>query len=216
MGSSDDEPFNQMIEYESQKHGDILQGNFLDQFKQTNFKSIAALTWLTTNCQNVKYYIKLKHDIEINPMKLDQYLKDSLTINPLKNNLLFCDFKFRPKVDRDKESKFYVKFKEHQRYFYDYKYVCSENGYVLSNRLARNIFKYSFYSELFWIDDVYIAKIYDNLQDLIATKIEFLTISYESFELLNENSTLFYKHNVKLTTDFVYAWNLIKKTLGIL
>lgn len=208
LGSSKKVSFDAMIEYENERHGDILMANISENFRLMYSKSIQALGWLTKNCPQIKFYVKLKHDVDLNPPMLVNHL-----LNVKFENYLLCEYKTKPKVERNLRSNFFVRYREHKLYYYASRYVCSENGYVMSNKLANEIFLESFKTKIFWIDDVYIASIVEKLiskLNLIVQNLKVFTIYYENFYLLKEKTMLFYKQRIPLTQDFDYAWNIIK------
>lgn len=208
LGSSDKESFNSMIEYENDRHGDILMGNIAENFRLMHSKSILAIGWLTKNCPQIKFYVKLKYDVDLNPPMLANHL-----VNVEFENYLLCECRSKPKVDRNIRSKFYVRYKEYKLYHYTPRYACTENGYVLSSNLAKEIFFESFKTNIFWIDDIYIANIVEKLNsklNLIVQNLRVYTIYYENFYLLNNKTMLFYKQRIPLTQDFYFAWDLIK------
>jgi hypothetical protein len=59
LGLSSDESVNSMIIKESEQYGDIVQGDFLDTYRNLSFKSLTAWRWIIHNCKNAKYYLKI-------------------------------------------------------------------------------------------------------------------------------------------------------------
>ncbi|KAJ8940361.1 hypothetical protein NQ318_015754 [Aromia moschata] len=58
---------NQMaIEDESRKFGDIIQGNFIEAYKNLTYKHIMGLKWAKDYCYNAKFIIKMDDDIVVN------------------------------------------------------------------------------------------------------------------------------------------------------
>jgi hypothetical protein len=59
LGSSSDGELNSMIVHENEKHGDIIQGDFMDTYRNLTFKSFVAWRWIRHNCKRAKYYLKM-------------------------------------------------------------------------------------------------------------------------------------------------------------
>ncbi|KAK0133243.1 Beta-1,3-galactosyltransferase 1 [Merluccius polli] len=51
---------------ESQEHRDLLQGNFLDSYRNLTIKTILMLEWLASRCPNASYGIKTDSDVLLN------------------------------------------------------------------------------------------------------------------------------------------------------
>ena len=62
------------IEFESSQYGDIVQASFVDSYKNLTFKSIAALKWISTYCQQATFALKTDNDIFVNMFSLLRHL----------------------------------------------------------------------------------------------------------------------------------------------
>ncbi len=47
------------IQEEHQLYGDIVQGSFLESYRNLTLKAVMGLKWVTTYCSNAKYVIKV-------------------------------------------------------------------------------------------------------------------------------------------------------------
>lgn len=63
----------QMYE-ESMNYRDIVQGDFIDSYKNLTQKSIMALKWFSSYCSQVNFLMKTDDDVFINTEKLAKYL----------------------------------------------------------------------------------------------------------------------------------------------
>lgn len=59
---------------ESMSYRDIIQGDFLDSYKNLTRKSLMALKWFSSYCSQVKFLMKTDDDIFINTRLLSKYL----------------------------------------------------------------------------------------------------------------------------------------------
>lgn len=75
LGKTDSESLQTKIERESELYGDIIQGNFMDSYANMTYKHTMVMKWFTTNCEGVKYLIKVDDDFFMNVPVVFDYLK---------------------------------------------------------------------------------------------------------------------------------------------
>ncbi len=51
------------IQEEHRMHRDIVQGSFMESYRNLTLKAVMALKWVTTYCSNAKYVIKVGYPI---------------------------------------------------------------------------------------------------------------------------------------------------------
>lgn len=62
---------------ESKRHRDVVQGNFIEAYKNLTYKHVMGLKWATESCRNVSYLMKMDHDIVLNLYKIIDVVKAS-------------------------------------------------------------------------------------------------------------------------------------------
>lgn len=62
---------------ESMNYRDIVQGDFIDSYRNLTQKSIMALKWFSSYCSQVKFLMKTDDDIFVNTELLATYLKEN-------------------------------------------------------------------------------------------------------------------------------------------
>lgn len=62
---------------ESMNYRDIIQGDFIDSFRNLTRKSIMGLKWFSSYCSMVKFLIKTDDDAFVNTEKLSKYLLEN-------------------------------------------------------------------------------------------------------------------------------------------
>lgn len=102
LGSVEDDTLQNEIVLENQKHNDIVQGNFIDSYRNMTYKHVTALKWLTYYCPNAKYMLKTDDDIFANTPNIYTQL-DRGTL--AKNNLIYCKISRNSVVKRSYRSK---------------------------------------------------------------------------------------------------------------
>lgn len=139
---------------ESRRFGDILQGGFLDTYRNLTRKHLMGLRWATSNCKDVKYIMKMDDDIVVNIYGMLEKLhsgeikKDSLAGYSMRNMVPV----------REPANKWYASRVEYAGSIYpDF---VSGWLYVASPEVANQLINYAESSrKYFWIDDVFVTGI---------------------------------------------------------
>ncbi len=67
-------------------HRDIIQGSFIESYRNLTLKSLLGLKWVVTYCPHVKYVIKCDDDMFINfPLLLDELVRQNMNRSILGN-----------------------------------------------------------------------------------------------------------------------------------
>ncbi|RZB41646.1 beta-1,3-galactosyltransferase 5, partial [Asbolus verrucosus] len=138
---------------ESKRFGDIIQGNFLEAYRNLTYKHIMGLKWVSEHCQTAKYVIKMDDDIVVNIEKTVRLLNDISLSKSLMAGYILRDML----PIREPANKWYVT-KEEYRHS---KYPPFVSGwfYVTTPKIAGKLVFLSHYFDYFWIDDVYVTGI---------------------------------------------------------
>ncbi|XP_055911073.1 beta-1,3-galactosyltransferase 5 [Eupeodes corollae] len=72
---------------ENRKFGDILQGNFVEAYRNLTYKHVMGLKWATTKCFRAKFIIKIDDDVVFDLFHLRYYL-EGLEINGSPNKFM--------------------------------------------------------------------------------------------------------------------------------
>ena len=160
VGLSKDDDVNSQLKVESKTHEDILQEDFYDSYFNMTKKVMASFKWISANCKNSYFTLKIDSDIVVNTNKFIEYL-DSLVLNNQHANKLIGYVFHRAKPRRDPENPWYVSYEDFpDPVYHDF---CSGIAYILSNEQTKTFFEYSlnFYKPKFseYIEDVYIGMI---------------------------------------------------------
>lgn len=162
---------------ESARFGDVLQGNFVESYRNLTYKHVMGHKWVSERCGGAKYVIKMDDDIAVNLYKMREVLVDlkweggqAMAGYVLKNM----------KPIREPRNKWFVKEEE----FGESAYPVFLSGwfYVTTPKISRKVFSLSHVIPYFWIDDVYVTGLIAeklkiarvNLNDLFTVHPEFL------------------------------------------
>lgn len=136
---------------ESEQHGDVVQGNFIDSYHNLTYKTLMGFKWAHMRCRQAKFILKTDDDIFIDVFQLTELLLTKLSVKPE----LMCFESFNIPVDRNEKSKWYVKPSESNATIYTP--YCPGYGFILDPRTACVIETTSQKSRFFWVDDFFVT-----------------------------------------------------------
>ncbi|XP_055925275.1 beta-1,3-galactosyltransferase 5-like [Argiope bruennichi] len=142
------------IEKENELHKDIVQGDFLDSYRNLTYKHVMGLTWAATYCNRTKYIMKMDDDIFTDIYQLMDYITNRIKNLDLRNNIA-CYFQTGMPVVRDPVSKWFVSKEEFvSDTFDDY---CSGWAYLTTTHVAQRLCEAVKKLPYFWVDDVHLT-----------------------------------------------------------
>lgn len=145
------------IERESGAHSDVLQGSFIDSYRNMTYKHVMALKWFVYNCHEARYLLKTDDDVFVNLPLLNNQLEMRTELSHLlpHTNLMFCHRISRAKVKRTFRSKWRVAYDEYTERFYpDH---CPGFVILYSADVVSQLYQEAQRQPYFWIDDVHIT-----------------------------------------------------------
>ncbi|KAG5307208.1 PREDICTED: beta-1,3-galactosyltransferase 5 isoform X1 [Acromyrmex echinatior] len=162
---------------ESRRFNDLLQGDFLDTYRNLTRKHLMGLQWAANNCKDVKYIMKMDDDIIVNIYGILEKLHSGMIE---KNSLTGYIMKDMIPV-REPANKWYVSKAEYINNIYpDF---VSGWLYITHPQIASRLINYAVSShEYFWIDDVFVTGILrqalnikiQNISELFTTDYRYL------------------------------------------
>ena len=208
--------FNKQLELEQEKYGDVVQGNFTDDYNHLTEKTMMALHWISQFCPQAKYVLKTDDDSFNHPHRLIDYLFD-ITVNNFVGG--YC---FIVQPHRQNTSKYYVSESRYPHpYFPTY---CGGPGYILSQGAIEAIIRVAPNVTYLPMEDVYVtgmvretAKIpYVNIpgmaisQDAMS-KCELATFAKNAHNVVPENQVKLWKRAVSADAAFDCQWQTITR-----
>lgn len=144
-----------VIEKENEKFRDIIQGNFIEAYRNLTYKHVMGLKWITTFCSNSKYIIKMDDDIVVNMYMIESIL---MSLNNIRHQKFIAGYVLTNMVPiREPTNKWYVTKEEYP--FSRYPPFVSGWFYITNVRTVKNLVALVNYEPYFWIDDLYITGI---------------------------------------------------------
>ena len=141
----------QIIE-ESMLHQDIVQGAFVDNYRNMTRKATLMLHWIKTYCSQVTYVIKMDDDIVYNLTDLLPYMT-RIHIPP--SGFIMGKSLPDPVPKRNPKNPWYVSNSDYPDKTYpDFVFGAA---YILYGNITGRLWKASFQVPYLWLDDVYIT-----------------------------------------------------------
>lgn len=135
---------------ESREHGDLIQSNFLDCYKNLTIKTMVMLEWLDAYCSNATYAMKIDSDMFLNVPNLIKLLSDAPRTNYMTGLVAY-----NGAVLRDSKSKWFLPVDVFPEAVYP-RYALGL-GYVLSLDLPKKLVQASRHVTAVYIEDVYLG-----------------------------------------------------------
>ena len=140
------------IKTESYEFEDILQGDFMDTYRNLTQKGVMGFKWLSERCMNAKYVVKTDDDVIVDTFRLLTDFRKNLHRG---SKTIICELLLNSKIIRNKNSKWYVdasQMPELKRY----KRYCRGYFVAFSTELIPYLYEASKSTPFFWVDDVYL------------------------------------------------------------
>lgn len=142
------------ITSEQRRFGDLVQGNFIESYRNLTHKHLMGLKWASTRCSESQFIIKIDDDTVYNIYSVYHYLQTIKDIPP--TSLLLAGYVFKNlKPIRLKVDKHYVTKEE----FSGDTYPTFLSGwlYITNPYTARKLLTETKHHKFFWIDDTFVT-----------------------------------------------------------
>ncbi|XP_054882199.1 beta-1,3-galactosyltransferase 1-like [Poeciliopsis prolifica] len=151
MQTGDDaEQVHQQLLQESNEHHDLIQGDFVDCYKNLTIKTMVMLEWLNSYCSSAAYAMKIDSDMFLNVPNLV-----SLLLKAPRTNYMTGLVEHRGQVSRVPTSRFYVPVDLVSDDVYP-PYALGL-GYILSLDLTKKLIEASRHVKALYIEDAYLG-----------------------------------------------------------
>lgn len=144
------------IEDEARRYGDIVQGNFLDSYRNLTYKHVMGLKWVAHFCRGARFVLKSDDDTFLDIFTVVELLKRRFgSTQPA--DLMACTVYRNAFVKRSHRSKWFVAVRDFRPNFYPT--YCSGWTIVMSTDVVLRLYVESANLTYFWIDDVVVSGI---------------------------------------------------------
>ncbi|XP_041356773.1 beta-1,3-galactosyltransferase 1-like [Gigantopelta aegis] len=160
FGLTKDKTTQELIENESIVYGDVVQGDFLDTYHNLTHKGVLAYRWTQDFCQQAEMIVKVDDDVFLNVFILLETYYPKFQSN---NRSILCHFvrKNKSAIHRNRTKWIVDKHLFSGFAFYPVNHCL---GYIvlISRDLIRPMYRASFLTPFFWVDDVYLYGLLPN------------------------------------------------------
>ncbi|KAK2171310.1 hypothetical protein NP493_1080g00035 [Ridgeia piscesae] len=160
VGSVDDPGVQRALLEEQQTHGDIVQGDFTDAYKNLTLKAIFGLKWIATYCKNAEFSLKADDDAFVNVFEWMRLAETKAADDY--HRFIMCplwkDNTMPILRDPSKCMKWCVKYSEFpgRQYFPQY---CAGLAVLMTREIVAELYTAAIKTPFFWIDDVFLTGI---------------------------------------------------------
>uniref|UniRef100_A0A8C2G9I5 Hexosyltransferase n=1 Tax=Cyprinus carpio TaxID=7962 RepID=A0A8C2G9I5_CYPCA len=161
---NDEETLQEQLRNESQQYKDLLQSNFLDSYKNLTIKTMMMMEWLSRNCQQASFAVKVDADVLLNMNNLINML---VSLNPVPANYMTGLVWYASPVIRNPFNRFFLPYDVYPRDTYPpYPLgMC----YIISLDLPQKFIQESKHIKPICIEDAYLGMCLENL-GIVPTK----------------------------------------------
>ena len=145
----------QKLQNENNRYQDIVQGNFIDSYKNLTYKTVFGLHWVQKYCRNAQFIFKVDDDVIINVFRLVDFLQRLRKSGEKTDRFVYCHPRRIGTPYRNITEKGYVTFSEYSYPLYpDY---CHGGGYLMSSDVALDLYRVTKIIPYIKFEDVYIG-----------------------------------------------------------
>ncbi|GAB6026557.1 hypothetical protein CHUAL_012973 [Chamberlinius hualienensis] len=203
VGLSTDFDIDRKLKLEDEKYGDIIQGDFVDTYRNLTLKSVLLLRWASTRCPNARFVLKVDDDVFINPSNFLALIET----HKHRRLSIFGREAYNWRPVRSKSSAYYVE--ENVWTSSIYPDFVTGPAYLLTMDSVPVLLKYVSKVPFFFLEDVYITGI-------LAAKASVARIHLPKFRntYVPVNPCVYHKiisiHHLKPTV-MVAAWDILNR-----
>lgn len=201
------------LDIENMQYHDVVQGSFLDSYRNLTYKHVMALKWVTYHCPGAKYILKTDDDVFVNTPLLRDFL--TVELSPLgARKLVLCDVLYSPIVKRSYRSKWRVSPAEYKnRWYPDY---CSGWAILYSPDVIFHLYREAQHSPYFWIDDVHLTGTLLARLNYSHTNVGSLRIlEGETIEMIDKGVVSDFLFSLLPSVYFHKLWDMVKSYPGL-
>ncbi|KAH9503633.1 hypothetical protein Btru_067023 [Bulinus truncatus] len=150
IGQVDNLTLQNQLTNESQQFGDLVQGSFLDSYRNLTYKAIFTFKWLSDHCQGMRLLLRLDDDVFLRVQRFFQVWTSMVRV---KSNTILCDVKQDDPVTR--KGKWSVKESEVVEDVYRFQH-CLGYFSAMTPDIVHKLYETGRRTKFFWIDDVFL------------------------------------------------------------
>ena len=169
------------LEEENRTYRDLVQGRFLDSYRNLTYKHVMGLKWTTYYCPGARYLLNTDDDVFVNSPALLDFLAHHLSPWGTRR-LILCEPYICSLVKRSFRSKWRVTPQEYPRRIYPP--YCAGWVALYSADVVFLLYREAQRTEYFWVEDVHVTSTLAARASLTRTPLGSLTLSRKQVQYL--------------------------------
>ena len=145
-----------LIEHESDKYGDIVQGNFADSYRNLTNKAVLGIRWITESCRQAKYVLKLDDDVFVNTVRIFEYLVNITNQSKLSRAIMCYMIRKGTALIQRTVGKWKLDTNEFKNNTYWPVTFCRGFFVIMTGELVPDLYDAAKTTPFMWIDDIYV------------------------------------------------------------
>ena len=170
VGHPENKKLTEALREEGEQQGDLLQGDFVDSYRNLTTKHLFALSWAALQCNTASWVLKTDDDQFVDTLHLPQLLRE-LRTSP-DDQLFLCQI-LRRGPERDPGSKWYISEEEYPSS--SYPPYCAGWAYLTTLPTIQALLKAAPSLTHLWIDDLFVTGL---LASTLDPPVKFYDWSY--------------------------------------
>lgn len=202
------------LDQENHIHADLVQGSFMDAYRNMTYKHVMALKYAVYHCPQAKYILKTDDDIFVNMPTMITFLNLELSPRGVRK-LLLCRPFYNAVAKRSYRSKWRVSFSEYPHKTYPP--YCPGWAILYSPDVVFKLYREAQRAEYFWIDDVLVTGILAQRAQIEHTPVTDLVLTTKTVQtVVKSNGTkgmtgMFLYGPPDMVQDDIHAlWAIVK------
>ena len=176
IGSTEDNEIQTEIYTENRLHGDIIQQDFFDSYRNLTYKALMFLHWTTHYCNSVPYVLKVDDDVMLDVFQLVQTL-DTSRISATRSMICYLyEWSLVMRSGKWEVEESMLKDKYYPPY-------CRGAAVIFNPSVLEDLYQASFHVPFIPVDDAYIS-------GYLVQYIGNITLIHEPSISFNHNNTL--------------------------
>lgn len=170
------------LDEENEMHKDLVQGSFVDTYRNLTYKHLMALKWTKYFCSKAKYLLKTDDDVFIN---IPEFLKH---VDHVKHVMTLPEY--NAPACRSWRSKWRVTYAEYK--FRRYPTFCYGYSILYSMDVVLILYSLGQRAKYFWIDDVFVTGVLTLAAGITPTSFDkYILPRYNLFKVTDGNWEVF-------------------------
>ena len=152
LGKTETTDNQHLIELESNRFEDIVQGDFIDTYRNLTHKALFGFQWVLDHCRNATFILKIDDDVSVDIVRLINVLSTNYSTA---RRTIFCRVKLKDTDPIVRRGKFKISLTEYPMKYWPVTH-CSGFFMLYTADIISDLYEAASRTPFLWIDDVYV------------------------------------------------------------